>query len=609
MKLSGWIPWVGVLLATLPAFSQSTPAVPDHSISTMRVTTRAVLVDVVVTDANGNPVRGLGEDDFAVWEDGKSQTVSYFDEQRQSLNATPVLPVELPPDVFCNFSPMRTPPAVNVLLLDSLNTTMEDQTYVHQQALRFLASVHPGTRMAIFTMSLGLHFVQGFTDDPTLLLAGLKDSKNNEIEVPALMKSPEETNARTAIISIMSRPVPAGPGATTTAAPQAMIDALVQFFQDTSAAEETDRAYRTLENLQRLARFLGVFPGRKNLIWFSESFPLRLFGDSSQRMQDQIRKTVNLLTAARVAVYPVDARGVKEYHFYEAANTTRTLVNSAKEVMGAASLQAQSILGEKEDRDSDQETMRMLAEDSGGKAFVNTNGLADVIADIAANSSDFYTLSYSPTNTRMDGKIRRIKIKVAGGKYHLSYRRAYYASDAGLPGAVDRAASRDRHPGSEKEQAETDPLAPYMEFGMPESEQILFKLLMRPEQNAFSETARQRPDKQSGIDYSMDFAIDLKDLHLHTTPDGMHQGTLYVEFLVYDRYGGPVRREEHRVALRVTPQDYANFEKYGVQMHAVLQVPKGQYWLRTGVYDAETQRVGTMEIPLDAVKAIEVAAR
>jgi hypothetical protein len=39
-----------------------------------------------------------------------------------------------------------------------------------------------------------------------------------------------------------------------------------------------------------------------------------------------------------------------------------------------------------------------------------------------------------------------------------------------------------------------------------------------------------------------------------------------------------------------------------VQMHGEVQVPKGQYWLRTGVYDEASRKVGTMELPISSVK-------
>jgi hypothetical protein len=61
--------------------------------------------------------------------------------------------------------------------------------------------------------------------------------------------------------------------------------------------------------------------GRKNLIWFSGSFPLNILPDPEQAVfgvnpfsvddfQDDVRATTSLLSRAQVAVYPIDARGV-----------------------------------------------------------------------------------------------------------------------------------------------------------------------------------------------------------------------------------------------------------------------------------------------------------
>ena len=79
--------------------------------------------------------------------------------------------------------------------------------------------------------------------------------------------------------------------------------------QETRYAQDSDREYRTLQNLNQLAAFLGSFPGRKNVIWMSGAFPVELFGQTAMRFDDSIEKTVNLLSAARVAIYPVDVRG------------------------------------------------------------------------------------------------------------------------------------------------------------------------------------------------------------------------------------------------------------------------------------------------------------
>ncbi len=585
---------------SLSQAGQSKGSGPEAS-STLRISSRAVLVDVMVTDRSGHPVTGLKQEDFSVNEQGKPQKIAYFEEHQNFPAAAMAEMPELPPNVFCNFSPAPKSPVVNVLLLDSLNTPLEDQSYVHQKALIFLRSLKPGSRMAIFSMSLGLRFVQGFTDDPALLVASLRVRGSNEVEVPELMKSDDEANAQTNLIGEMQRPEAAGGGTTETAAPQAMIDALISFFQQTNVNEETDRAYRTLANLQQLAAFLGGFPGRKNLIWFSESFPLRLFGDSTMRLDDEIKKTVNLLTAARVAVYPVDARGVRANAFYEAGDTATPSPSTSQPLTGVAGIQAGALIADSNARNSDQETMSMLAQDSGGKAFANTNGLSEVIADIVASSKDFYTVSYSPSNQKMDDSVRHIEVKVAGGKYNLAYRRSYYASDAGLPGAVK--STQDAGTAMV-----TDPLRPFMDFGMPQTEQILYKALVKriPAGQPSSETERVgRNDSR----YSVDFALDLNDLSFQVDDSGVRKGMLNLSLIVYDRLSNIVRRKDQVVALTLKPDVYAFFREAGVQLHAEIEVPQGQYWLKTGVYDQATHKAGTMEIPLSVLKPVEVASK
>jgi hypothetical protein len=102
--------------------------------------------------------------------------------------------------------------------------------------------------------------------------------------------------------------------------------------------------------------------------------------------------------------------------------------------------------------------------------------------------------------------------------------------------------------------------------------------------------------------YSVDFALDLDDLHLKSDPDGSRKGKLNLSMILYDKYGQVTSREDHLVNLNIKPDVYALFRKTGVQMHGEIQVPKGQYWLRTGVYDEGSRKVGTMEVPLSSVK-------
>src|SRR5205807_7641488 len=95
---------------------------------------------------------------------------------------------------------------------------------------------------------------------------------------------------------------------------------------------QTDmRVGYTLTALKAIARSLAGYPGRKNLIWLSEAFPLNIsptmnvdgtgFNDTSSRnYEPEIAETADALMNAQVAIYPVDARGLVGSSFFSAAN-------------------------------------------------------------------------------------------------------------------------------------------------------------------------------------------------------------------------------------------------------------------------------------------------
>lgn len=598
------------LLVLLPAtgFAQTsqTPAA-EAPAATLRVNTRAVLVDVIVTDRSGAPVTGLKRDAFTVTEQSKPQAIDFFEENHSTRPAQPVEMPKLPPGVFSNFSPFPQPPAVNVLLLDSLNTRMESQVFVHSQVMKFLKSAKPGTRSAIFTMGLGLHFIQGFNDDPAVLAAALSSKKNNAVETSVMLKGQEETNAQLNLVGMMN--TPEGNGAT--AAPSAMVAALQNFFAENDTSRSFDRMYVTLANLQRLATFLEGFPGRKNIIWFAEKAPSIFVagGDASGGVQtgnpaieNEIKKTLAMLAAARAAIYPVDARGTSSYDLYTAENNLSHANTQASQLIGGSGTFAQAMTGEYMDRNADQANAQILAEQSGGRAFANTNGISDVIHKVTADSGYFYTLSYTPANAKMDGRFRNIDVKVAEGKYTLSYRRGYFAEDDSLPGGAMNVRNQQVQKLAAQNPGAVDPLLPFMDLGMPQTEQILYKTLVKPLADSPQPPANGEPSTKAHQNrYSVDFAIDLTDLDLKLDSEGLHDGALNVSLIAYDRYGNIVSRKDHQVALKIKPDIYAVFQQTGVQLHAEIQVPKGNYWLRTGVYDRVSHKVGTLEIPLSAV--------
>jgi len=623
---------ISLFVFAMPLYSQTAASDTNTSMSTLQINSRAVLVDVIVTDRSGKPITGLKQDAFSVSEQGKPQTVNFFEEHTRAPSGAAKEMPKLPPDVFSNLSPFPDPPSVNVLLLDSLNTQMENQSQVHNQALKFLKSAKPGTRMAIFTMGLGLHYVQGFTDDPTLLTAALENKKNNEVQSSVILKSQAESNGQATLIGMMSAPTT---GSATSADP-VMIASLQNFMTEISAANTADRSLLTLQNLQKLATFLNGFPGRKNVIWFSESFPLVRRRGVDPQTADSLGNTMAMLAAARVALYPVDSRGVQTASFYQADNKLPSSNSAAYQIIGvdnapsgtaagnaalavrAAGVgedsqqstpgsHAGSLQQEDQERASARYTEEELAKETGGKAFSETNGLAQVIDDITLSSADFYTLSYVPSDQKMDGSYRKIEVKVAGGRYNLSFRQGYPATDEALPGSALAMRAKEFQKLAAQNPDAADPLLPFMDLGMPQLEQIVYKVKIQPPPKTEDATGQQNGQKGSGQGYVVDFTVDPKDLDLKLDSDGRHKGVLDVSLIAYDRYGKIGSRKDFLVPLNIKPDVYTTFQQTLMRMHAEIEVPKGQYWLRTGLYDRGSGKVGTMEVALSSVVPLDVA--
>ena len=418
-----------------------------------------MVVDVVVTDSKKNPVHGLQKSDFTLMEDGKLQVVRNFEEHSSSPAAEQIEPApKLPAGLFTNKSAAPANGPVNVLLLDYLNTPVTAQANAKKQLIEFLDKAPAGTRIAIFGMTTHLYMLQGFTSDMAVLKAAMTLKKG------------------TAQVSdILTDPVNSGPMGTTAFSDaaaqypdvtQEMQDDMARVDAQITSEEQNDRMLYTLNSFDQLARYLVGIPGRKNVIWYSASFPLDVEpnvkeadpNDSVIRNDEAVRKTDNLLTRAQVAVYPVDARGVQTDPNF---SVTNQLSGGAADATASMEFQTQ--------RANEHGTMEAMAEDTGGEAFYNTNGLTQAVSKAVEEGSNYYTLTYSPANMQWDERFRSIKVKVAEPSVQLTYRNGYFAIDPS-----DR--NRVNAQGAATALVQTNTMSAAMMHGGPDPAEILFKV-------------------------------------------------------------------------------------------------------------------------------------
>jgi VWFA-related protein len=551
---------VFLIFAVAPAqTSQSQAASSNDQIPTIKTEARIVLVDVVVTQGKGEPVVGLHRGDFQVREDGNAQTISSFEEHTGGTVSPVALP-PMPPDVYTNYPTIRTTDSINVLLLDSLNTQATDQVYVRPQMVKYLRAelaAPKGARLAIFTLGQRLRMVRGFTADSAASLRALIDPKSGtEAKFEPQMASPSRIASENRVCDGIRSP-----------AGQA---ACRDFLSEERAERSGDRIAMTLQAFQALAHYLSQFPGRKNVMWISDSFPVSFFPDASPRgsprkeYRSDIRQTVELLTADQVAVYPISARALTAEENTHPDQYGRPI----NERLGDASF--------------DQIAMEMLARNTGGRAFYNTNDLSNAMTEAINSGSYYYTIAYSPTNTKADGKYRRIELKAMNTSYKLAYRRGYYAESRQIEQ-------------SPEPNAPSDLLLPLMSFGMPDFAEILYKVRVGVLQGSSAD-----PTKPF-VRYGLDFAILPQDVKLESGADGARSGGLEVAVIVYNSDGKVLNAISKKIPIRLQPGVFAKMQRVGFQLHEEIDLPQSDVFLQTGIYDLKAHHAGTLGIPLHVV--------
>ena len=86
---------------------------------------------------------------------------------------------------------------------------------------------------------------------------------------------------------------------------------------------------------------------------------------------------------------------------------------------------------------------------------------------------------------------------------------------------------------------------------------------------------------------------------METTSDGVRHGNIQIALIVYDHNGAPVNWIIGKPQISLEPKAYAEAERVGLQLHLDVDVPHGDTYLSTGIYDLESRKAGTLEIPLN----------
>lgn len=516
---------------------------PDtyQSLETLKANTRLVVVDVVATDSHGQPVTDLTRDDFAMLEQGQSQRISHFSFQHPGAALLPAVR-SLPPNVVTN-APTFSSTSLNVILFDSVNGDFASQAYARDQLVKFFSSAQLDRPVAIFALESRLRLLHDFTTDAGSLRAAVEEYK--------LPPPPANTES---------------------------IESRASAFTTYGDYHTNDQAIETtLNQLNALAKTLAGYPGRKNLIWLSESFPIDLFpeqviasdlapthsagrsgakGSAGMLSQDaltgpngfqtmvqrgafkdyaaMVKKLADSMMAAQVAVYPVDAAGVG-----------------------------------RNDHLASQHTANDVADRTGGKAFHNSNDLITSMRSSIDDGSTYYTLAYYPDNKKWDGQFRVIQVKTDRPGVSLRYRQGYYAVD---PQKMS------------KEEADlvTEEFSRSLQVDSPAVTAVRFQAGVLP------------PSSETRNKLVVNFAVDANTVHFDRGDDGIEHARVSCTVWAYGKdKDKPIMSKGDTVKADLKPEVYAQVLKQCFPCKQELDLQPGTYRLRLGVLDRNSNLIGT----------------
>jgi VWFA-related protein len=368
-----------------------------------------VLLDVVVRDKKGLPIRDLKPEEVEIVEAGSKREV-------QSLRL-----VE-PGAAGAATDPQAKVPRYVTLVFDGFD--LEGQKRARKAAAELVTKVlAPDVHVAVFRVGLELWALQGFTQDPKALQAAIEratseadqtlteDSEKAKIAASRELGAPETAARARLLIDVMR-----------------IGDQMQKMRQDQSQ----------LYPLLALCKGQASAPGRKTLVYFSSGFTV------PDRLDDVFKSVISEANRAGVALYVIDSVGVRSSGSMGSARDAMDEVAAiGKEASNAPQnpMSARTNLGvaEKVDagsRDDVQRWMSQLAEGTSGFYLGNANDLRKATDRALSDMASYHELAYAPVSNATDGAYRSVEVKVTRPGVKVQGRAGYFALPADTGGAL-----------------------------------------------------------------------------------------------------------------------------------------------------------------------------
>lgn len=543
---------------------------------TFKAKTELVVVPVLVRDKNGKHFSGLRAEEFTVLDNGAERKITSFEEVRTGTERMEFATPE--PGTFTNVVEKRTgSKRVTILVLDLLNTRIMDQNYAQQQLLKYLSGSLDDTEpTAFFVLARdGLRLIQDFTSDPKILITAINKMRERQEKVA------EDAADVQRDVDTFER--------MKTGDPQwdHLLIQMQEAIKDAASMRQESSIVKTLESMQQLARYAKGIPGRKALVWATGGFPFEVsrngdFPFESSVADDKIITvnrgnrgsygdvqalyvaTWNALTNANVSLYPVDVRGLMP----SASSRADTIG-----WVGSRAIRNQQNSSVDWDQLQSQDSLRVFADATGGKAFLNNNDLTRGFREAAQDSSEYYLLSYYLEHNSKPG-WHKLSVKVKRDGAQVRARTGFYVTS----------------PRDEKAVQEMDT---YLALRSPLNYSEI------PMVFRWTDRTNAKVSSQRRVGYEVELPANA------VVVDESDKNHITVQFLalVRDADGKEVGHPESRkLDMYLTPESLAQIRESGVTYRNVIELPPGEYNVRFVVRDGLSGKMGSVSAPVTVEK-------
>jgi len=372
-----------MLCVTTVSSAQDQAPPPSSSTLTLHVGTQIVLLDVTVIDKNNQPVNNLKPEDFTILEDKVPQRLRSF--EPPSEHHMPAADMgKLIVKSSADLKNIGHAP-ITILIMDESNSAFSDMAYS-----RYCLNKYLDAQPAIMPQ-------------PTILMVA-DDTHFTQIH--------DYTQDREAIRDSLKHYFPSLPS---------------KMMRSNGGANAAERASNTLGALYQIAKASAGVPGRKTIIWVGAGFPnfdvLQMSAPVADAMQSAMKRMTQTLLESHVTLFTIDP--TVNLTNTEPMETPEDLENAEDQSDGAPY--------------DDQIKFSTLATATGGTALFSRNDIDKEVSESIQQGSNYYTISYRPTDTNPDVNLyRRIRIVMKNPNLTAITRDGYYprVSDSPNPFAI-----------------------------------------------------------------------------------------------------------------------------------------------------------------------------